>query len=184
MADLLTKRESSYVTSIALERGSSILLYISLAAFLIIGATFGGLLLLNRAQKEARTTLLDEVNKKEENLKTDLLRQIFLLEGRLKNLRTLLSSHVFPSNVVKLIERDTLPQVRFLNFSFDATSGKLDMTGEAASYSILARQINVFERDPQIERIEFGGLSIIGGSNFAGFKLAIVFKPTLLTLHP
>lgn len=180
MADLLGTKES-YGTSLALERGSSILLYLSIGLFFLVGAAFGGLLLLNRAQKESHVTLLGEVNKKEEDLKSDILRQIFLLEGRLKGLRTLLSAHIFPSNVIKLLERDTLPQVRFLNFNFDAASGRLDMTGEAASYSVLARQINVFERDPQIEQVEFGGLSILGGANLAGFKLTIIVKPSSLT---
>lgn len=179
MADLLSQKE---YTPRALEQGGSILFYISLGLFFVIGAGLGGLFLLNKAQKEARETLVEEVDQKQSNLRTDLLDQIFLLEQRLKNLRTLLSEHVFSSNAIALIEQDTLPQARFFNFNFDAVARKLDMTGEAINYAMVARQIGIFERDPQVESVEFGGLSI-GGNNLAGFKISIIFKRNFLHLH-
>lgn len=161
-----------------MERGGSFLFYLSLAAFLFVASTSGGLALLNRAQEEAMTVLTEEVKDKDKGLRTDLVNQIFLVDQRLKNLRQLLSEHTASSNVFGLLEKDTLPQVRFLNFNFDVSARKLDMSGEAASYSVIARQIGVFERDPNIERVEFGGLSL-SGSN-AGFKVALIFKRSLL----
>lgn len=180
MANLLTKQEST--TGTAIEQGGSLVFYLVLVAFLIITAAFGGLFLLNRAQKEAQQTLVEEVKEKEKNLKGGILDQIFTLEQRLKNLRTLLSRHVFPSNVFGFLEKNTLPEVRFLNMVFDAQAQKLDMSGEASSFSAISKQVNVFERDPQVERVEFGGLSS-SGANLAGFKLTIMFKKSFLLLR-
>lgn len=157
--------------------------YLGLVVFLAAAASFAGLTLLNRAQKEAREVLLTEVREKQGTLRTDLVNQIFLLDERLKNLRTLLAGHVFSSNVLRFVESTTLPQVRFINFSFDASSRKLDMTGEAISYAVLARQIGIFERDPNIEKVEFGGLSL-GANNFAGFKITLIFKKSFLNIRP
>lgn len=98
-------------------------------------------------------------------------------------MRTLLARHVFPSNVFKLLEADTHPQVRFANFNFVADSRKLEMTGETTSYALLARQISLLERDPQVEEVQFGGLAF-GPSNLLGFKLTIIFKQSLLQLRP
>ena len=53
------------------------------------------------------------------------------------------------------------------------------MSGEATSYSTIARQIGVFERDQNIERVEFGGLSL-GANNVAGFKVSLIFKRSFL----
>lgn len=182
MADLLAKKQP-IISSVHIERGGSFLFYISLAIFLFVAAGAGGLTLLNRAQKDALQVLTAEVEDKEVGLRSDLVNQIFLIDQRLKNLRTLLSGHTSTANVFSILEKNTLPQVRFVNFSFDTSSRKLDMSGEAASYSTIAKQIGVFERDPNIERVEFGGLSL-GGNNIAGFKVSLIFKRSFLGFRP
>ena len=143
MVDLLGKKEI-YIPSISMERGSSALLYASVALFFLIAASIGGLFLLNRSQREAHAVLLEEVTQKEGELKVDLINQIFLLDQRLKNLRTLVAEHVFPTNVIRFMEINTMTTVRFSSFNFDAVSRKLDMTGEAATYASLSRQVNLF----------------------------------------
>lgn len=182
MADLLSKKEP-YISYTRLERGGSWLFFVVLAVFFMVAASSGGLALLNRAQSAAHSEILEQVREKGGNLQTDLLGQIFLVDQRLSNLRLLLAEHTFVSNVLRLLEQETLPQVRFLNFNFDVDSRKLDMSGEAASYSILAGQIGALERNPNLERVEFGGLSI-GGNNLAGFKLTLIFKKSFLLLRP
>ena len=182
MADLLTRRQP-VISPVQLERGGSLLFYLGLAVFLVVAAGAGGLALLNRAQEDAINSLTEEVLDKDQGLRADLVNQIFLTDQRLRNLRLLLSEHAAPSNVFGLLERDTLSQVRFLNFNFDSTSRKLDMSGEATSYSSIAKQIGIFERDPNIERVEFGGLSL-SGNNVAGFKVALIFKRSFLGFRP
>ncbi len=182
MADLLAKKEP-YISAAVIERSSSLLFFAVLAIFFLVAASSGGLALLNRAQSTAHAEVLEQVQEKGGNLQTDLLNQIFLVDQRLSNLRLLIADHIFTSNALRLLEQETLPQVRFLNFNFEATSRKLDMTGEAASYSLLAKQIGIFERNPNIERVEFGGLAM-GGSNLAGFKITVIFKKSFLLIQP
>lgn len=181
MADLLAKKQP-YISPVQLERGGSFLFYLALALFLIVAAGAGGLALLNRAQGEALRAILEEAEDKDVSLQSNIVNQIFLIDQRLRNLRLLLSEHIISSNVFLLVERDTLPQIRFLSFNFDSSARKLDMAGEATSYSMLSRQIGIFERDPNIERVEFGGLSL-SGNNLAGFKLAIIFKKPFLLVR-
>lgn len=182
MADLLLKKELPE-TKFRLERGGSIFFYVVLVLFFLVLASYGGLSLLNRAQGGAHEELTAQVKFKEEELRPELLNQLFLLDQRLKNMRTLIAGHPFPSNLFRFFEQNTHPQVRFNNFNFNAESKKVELTGEATSYAVLSKQVALFERDPQVEQVEFGGLAF-GPNNLLGFKLTVILKSALLQLRP
>ncbi len=183
MEDLLTKEKDARSVEFSAVSVATVLFVVSLiAAFLTAGA-FGGLTFLARTQGEAHAEITEQVREKEQELRSDLLRQITTLDSRLKNIRTLLIQHPFNSNVLRVIERTVHPQVRFKSFHFAAQSRKLDMDGEAPAYRIVTRQIELFERDSNIERVEFGGLGS-GAENRITFKISLVFKPDILRLAP
>ena len=181
MPEILTK-ESSSLDEIRQTSGS-IVLFASLLIFFLVMASYAGFKVLTVAQTRTREELKNEITQKEVNLRPELLAEIFILEKRLANMRTLLQMHFFDSNVFRLLERDTHPQVRFSNFNFITQSRKLDMSGEAANYTVIAQQIAIFEREPHIERVEFGGLGF-GKENIITFKLSLIFKPSILDLRP
>lgn len=180
MADLFIKKETALA---GLGQNRSLLFYGSLLIFFLVLASYGGLALLNPNQQKTKEGLIEEIKLKQENLRPELLNEIFILDERLKNIRALLSQHTFTSNVFKLIESDAHPLVRFTNFNLIAESRKFDTVGEAANYAVLAKQIGILERDPQVEKVEFGGLSFTP-ANLLSFKLTIIFKPGLMQLRP
>ena len=182
MADFLTSRQPSALSGVLQGRGVSLFFFIAAVALLLVIAGIGGLIVLNSAQESQRDEFISQNKAKEESIRPELLQQVVLLDNRLKGVRTLIEDHIFPSNIFSVIEKNTHPQVRFLNFTFAADSLKLDMSGEAASYRALSSQIGLFEREPQIERTEFGGLSATG-EGLVGFKLTLTLKPTLLHLR-
>lgn len=149
---------------------------------MVLAATIG-LVVLNHSRESQKAQFIAQNKIKEESLRPELLDQIASLETRLENARALLTNHPFASNVLRVLEQDTHPQVRFSNFSFARDGLKADMSGEAASYRVLARQIGIFEQDPQIQKVDFGGLSTTG-EGLVGFKLTLVFRPSLLQLRP
>ncbi len=156
---------------------------IGIGLFAAVLMTTIGLAVLNQSRAGAKAQFIEQNKIKEESLRPELLDQIASLETRLKNARALLANHPFASNVLRVLEQDTHPQVRFSNFSFGKDGLKADLSGEAASYRVLARQIGIFEQDPQIQKVDFGGLSTTGGG-LVGFKLTLVFRPSLLQLRP
>jgi hypothetical protein len=85
--------------------------------------------------------------------------------------------------VLKFLEENTLPNVRFLTFDFKSDTRRLEMSGDAASYATLTEQIILLEKHPQIEKVEFGGLTL-GGNNLVNFRITIVFRPPLLLNPP
>lgn len=148
---------------------------------MVFGAS-GVLVILNRSRETQKVQFIAQNKTKEESLRPELLNQIAILEARLTGARTLLGGHTFASNVFRVLEADTHPQVRFSNFAFARGGLKVDMTGEAANYRVLARQIGLFEQDPQIQKVEFGGLAGTA-AGLVGFKLSLTFRETLLHLR-
>ena len=186
MVDLLSKKDIRYQAVQALgTQGGTAFFFISLAVFFILLASYGGIYFLNQSQKDALAKIQRGNKDKEDEIKSNI-EQIFALDQRLKNIRMLTSGHLFPSNVIKFVEKNTLSQVRFGNFNYDAPTNKLDMTGDARSYAIIARQVHILESDPNVERVEFGGLSLTTtqtGDGLAGFKVTVVFKKSFITLR-
>lgn len=183
MPDFLARKEAMASRIVREHRDGALLFFLALLLFLASAAAYGGLFLLTKAQASTRDDLIGQIQEKERDLRPDIIEQIFLLEERLKNITTLLNKHTFASNAFRLIEAATHPQVRFLNFGFMPGEYKTEMAGETISYAVLAREINILERDPQIENVEFGGLSITG-NNLLGFRVMIRFRPELFHVRP
>lgn len=182
MPDLLVKK-SPLEERIYRRQSVSYGLYAILFLFFLALAAYGGLRALNRSQEQARQEILAQVQAREQELRPELSNQILTLDSQLKNVRSVFLERPSPTNVLKLLESDTYPQVRFLSFSFSAPTRELTLTGETTSYTTLTQQISLLERDPQVERVGFGGLSL-GTSGLVSFRMTITVKPSLLTLRP
>lgn len=181
MADLLLKKEIPLNRFKFLQRSGGTIFVGSLGLFFLIVVIFAGLALFNRSQARTRDELSKDIRVKQDELRPELLNQIFLLESRLENMQNLLDNHPFVSNSLKFLEDQTLPQVRFLNFDLKIDTRKLEMAGEAANYATLSEQIMLFEKHPQVEKVEFGGVTL-GSGNLVNFRLSIIFRPSLLKI--
>ena len=153
-------------------------LYVSLAIFVITAAAYGGLLVVNRAQYETRLQLIDEIKLKQEDLQPRVLDQIFSFDQRLEQIEAVLKGHTIPSNLFVFLERNTHPRVQFTNLNL-GEGDRITMAGQAESYAVLARQIAFFESDPDVRRLEFGGLSR-GENKRVSFSISLAFVPSFL----
>lgn len=176
---MLARKEAVATKIIQRRQETPALLFVALLLFLLAGAGYGGLILLLSAQASTRDEIVAQIGEKEKNLRPELIEQIILLEERLKNINTLINQHTFASNVFRVIEADTHPQVRFTSFNFQPEFYKVDMSGETVNYAVLSRQVNILERDPLIEKVDFGGLAQ-SGNGALGFKASIKIRSNLL----
>jgi len=156
-------------------------LWAGLLLFFLTVAAYGGFTLLNRAQERARLELLAQIDLKREELNPELIGQLTSLDKRLKNLNTLLSSHSFPSRALTWIEQKTFATVFFPSFTFSGDQRRVDLAGETVSISLLNQQLNLLQREPDVEKMDFGGLSI-GKDGAVSFKLTLFFKPSFIQL--
>ncbi|MBI4132445.1 MAG: hypothetical protein HY474_02320 [Candidatus Sungbacteria bacterium] len=164
----------------AVREGGVWLFNFALAAFAASALAWGGLFLYQRSLASARADWEEQVAAQEAELKPDLLAQIADLTASIGVAREILNNHVYASNVLLLLQSFTHPAVSFSTMSFSRDARKIELTGLAASYRSVAEQVNFFESHPQVEKVDFGGLAV-GERGLVNFRLAVIFKPSLLT---
>ncbi len=163
---------------------NGLLFYVGFLIFLLVLAAYGGLIFLNRAQQSAQEEILAQINQKRQELRPELVQQIFSLETRFKSMQSLIQKHTFPSRTFTWLEQRTHPRVAFSAFAFDNTVHKLALTGTADSLVSLNQQIAILQRDPNIEKVDFGGLSFKKEQGNVGFNATVVFKSAFLQVAP
>lgn len=162
------------------DRKGAFALFGSLFFLMISIAGYAGLYLLNRAQDNTQAALIQQIEQKEDDLRPKLLDQIALLQKRIQVVSTVLASHPFAQNTFRILERDTHPRVSFNSYSFKPEDRAVVLKGNTDSYSILAEQIAFLEGDPQIDRVEFGGLTI-NEQGKVSFNVTIHLIPSAIT---
>ena len=158
--------------------GGTLFFYASLLIFLLFLSVYGGLVFLNRAQAQAQAEILAQIDQKRQDLRPELVQELFSLEDRLNVIRALLQKHILPSRVFAWLESQTHPRVYFQSMNFDSAARKLQLPGSADSLQSLNEQIAIFERDRELEKVEFGGLSFGKDTDaLISFQTTVVFKP-------
>lgn len=167
--------------TVRVRHSTGISFYASFLIFLLVLAIYGGLIFLNRAQQTAKQEILAQIDQKRQELRPELVQQIFSLEQRFKSMQALIQQHAFPSRIFTWLEQRTHPRVSFTTFSFDSPSRKLILAGATDSLTSLNQQIGIFQQDPNIEKVEFGGLAFgkNGGSGIT-FNSTFILKASFL----
>ncbi len=94
--------------------------------------------------------------------------------------KKILQSHIAVSRVMDLLEQNTLPDVRFVNFNYEGGETNLvTLSGDAKSYTTLAEQALVLEGVKNVDSLSLSNLSLRSGGRI-GFDLAIVINPVLV----
>ena len=140
-------------------------------------AIFGGLkgydvYYLQRNIKDLEQEIIDVRNQQSE----ETIKKVTEIEKAIENVKNLSKNHVFSSLFFEKIEQLTLPEVQWSSYSVDTQQGTTQLTGQAASYSFLAKQIVAFQ-EAKFE-INVSGISL--RSNGVEFSAAIEFDPAIL----
>ena len=175
MQELSSQHIASQIIS---NRKGAFALFASLFLFIITLAGYGGLYYLNKSQDDTQAQLVQQVQQKEDDLRPQVLDKIYSLRKKLKSITSIIRTHQFIANTFGLLERDTHPRVSFDSYSFSPNDRSIVLKGKADSYSVLARQITFFEGDQQINKVEFGGLSLDQDGRVS-FNLTVYVLPTL-----
>ena len=154
----------------------------AILVFIATGATWLGVYLYSGRLLNINADLRSQIASLQEDLDPNLIRELVNISNGLASARTLIKNHLLTSNVFEFLEKNTHPKVAYGSISYSAGSRKMDLSATAASYLVLARQINVFESSPVVNKVSFGGLSIKEDRS-VGFSLGIEFKPELIRVR-
>jgi hypothetical protein len=148
---------------------------------MVILACFGLWGYQNSLIKE-KETLESRITKLESQRDLELEANFMELKKGIENFKKILKIHIYPSQLFKMLEELTLPQVQFTDFSADLSQAKISLKVEAINYNTLAKQIVVFGGDSRIKKIELSEVSLDAAGR-AGSNLEIELEPSFLRLE-
>jgi len=170
------RRKGETLMFIFSKTGGGILILLILSLLLYAGLLFYQSKLnqdLNSIKNEI--TLLDQ----KRDPKTE--EAIVNLDKKLGVLKDLFENHLYWSKLFTKIEELTVPQVYFSETRFNFLSDKVDIliSGNALTYTVLARQILSFQQEPLVEKVSVSNISLAteGGIKF---DLSVLFSKDIL----
>src|SRR3989344_209296 len=187
MAFPVTGREHSTLISRPSEAAPSSLERLSgswffafgVAVFIVVAVLCAGVFAYRKYLESQRETLTATVKEREQALQSDSLREIIAFSQSMNAAETLLVAHPFPSSVFPFLQENTHQGVQWKSFSFAGGTRRIDMNAVARSYRAVAEQVSVLEGKPDVESVEFGGLSLSGGG-LVNFRVSLIVKPSVL----
>lgn len=99
--------------------------------------------------------------------------EVIKYRSKISDFANLLKNHEFASNVFAFMEKQTMPNIWFKQFSLDEKNNGVQLSGEAESLDTFSRQVDNFERNEYVKSI--GTLnSSLGGSARVAFNINLV----------
>ena len=139
---------------------TSFWLALSLIVLMIVILTSLGLWGYQSSLTKEKETLAKQIEDLTNQRDLDLEANFIDLKQKIENLKNILQTHIYPSQVFNMLEELTLPQVQFVTLSADLSQAKLALSAETIDYQTLAKQVFVFEQDWRIEKIEVLGVKL------------------------
>jgi len=140
-----------------------------------LGMQFGYKPYLNSRIKslDSKINNLNQVINEEERKRLTAIYSQFI------NIQDLLKSHTVPSKLLELLEKNTQSQIYYLSLNFSLTDKSLKLEGISPSYNILAQQLELFQRIPEIEKVNLDDSQLLDNENIR-FSIRLIFRPELI----
>lgn len=100
---------------------------------------------------------------------------------KLDDFSTIMANHKLSSNIFDFIEKNTLPNVWFSNFSMTGSSGEVRVSGEAKDMETVSRQFRVFETSKEYIKMVTVLNTQVGNDDKVSFILNIILEPNIFT---
>lgn len=93
------------------------------------------------------------------------------------NVQKLLESHIKGSNFFEFLQKNIHQQVYYTNTNLSLKEKNIRLEGIAADYNVLAQQMEIFRRAPEVQNVSLTGSQ--AKDNDIAFSLSIILKPEL-----
>lgn len=167
------------------DKGLGIFTSFALMIFLVSVALWGGMFLYKKYLKEqiSQKKLSLEIARSE--LEPSLITDLARLSDKIDAAKSLIKDHKTPSSIFIFLQNNTLTEVRFKDFKFLLSGGgepSIIMSGLTKSYSILALQADVFEKNSSVKKTKFSNFKL-DKNGWIGFNAEIIFTPSVLVYN-
>lgn len=147
---------------------SILVLIIAVVAY--VGLQFGYAGYLNR-----QIAAVDEkINILSQSIPVDQQQSLSAFYSQLANLQRLLASHTVTANLFPLLQKNTNTAVAYQTLELRVAERRLVLEGTAASYQILAQQLEAFQQMAQVDQVTVNESRAAEGH--VAFRISITFK--------
>lgn len=150
--------------------------------FVITIAVSGGMFVYLRIIERNIANADSELSQVRSAFEADKIKDLIDASSRLNSITNLLEKHYVVSELLVLLQKQTLRNMRFDNFSYRNTDGKpvISMDSEAQSYNAVANQRDVFVESGVISDVLFTGFNLSETGQVRS-KMSAVVSPKLVS---
>lgn len=156
-----------------------VLIIAGVLIFILSISALVGLIYYKQYVVKEKDILIQEIKKREGEFDQNLINEWARTAEAIDLAKQVLEKHRYVSNVFAFVQKNTLPDVRYAKFEFDAEGKKITLGAEAKNYTALAQQRQIFIKNPAISSVAIGNLNL-DKSGKVLFSVDLIFNPSLL----
>ena|SRR3989344_840665 len=181
---LISKSRTSYSSSPkpASGAGLGILTVIAFLFAASAGIVYGGMYFYQKGLHEKLDGLTRELSNLEEELEPAIIEEIARVDRGLKVAKSLLNAHVYPSQIFRMLQGNTLARVRFNKFTYALDGRHVALDGKTDGFVNLESQLERLRGLPFITEVKFASVSLDKDGQ-VGFVIDVLFNENLLRLQ-
>jgi len=149
----------------------SIFTVLSTLIFFASIITAGGVFLWQKQIQSEITKVENQIQTQKKEFSEDKIKEFTSLSNRINAADSLFVNHIYTSKIFELLQKNTVPTVRFNKFTVDPSqtdkqSLKITLNGQAKDYASIALQSYVFAKSQNIvSSYEFSNLTLDQAGN-------------------
>lgn len=126
-------------------------------------------------------TVQNQINDATNAIVSDQSRNYLGFYSQILNIETLLKTHTNPSAFLPFLASSTNPMVSYTAVKVTVPQDKIDISGAASSYAVLASQLQAYENSPEVTRTVLEGSQAAAGA--VSFQVTLYVNPELFTYN-
>lgn len=162
--------------------GPGLFLIFSFLLLLLSGLIYGGTILYRNNLKKQIDLLSDSLKRAKAAFEFPLINELFNASEKINSSKIILEKHTTLAPVFNLLENSTLKDIRFNNFKYSLSEDQeptVLMDGTAKSYSSLASQGEIFEKNKNIKNVSFTNLGL-SDKGTINFTVTLILDPIII----
>nr|KKS45776.1 MAG: hypothetical protein UV11_C0040G0004 [Candidatus Giovannonibacteria bacterium GW2011_GWF2_42_19] len=147
-------------------------MFLGIIVLIISILMFGGVFLWKKLTEGQINELNASIKRAEADFDPPFIKEVSRTAKAIDDVTKLLSGHRATSKVFKFLEDNTLVEVSFSNFNFNAANNVVTLSGEALGYSALALQFSKIEQNPMVKAATLSNIAVLDKGTI-GFNLTL-----------
>lgn len=148
--------------------------------FILSVSALVGLIFYKQYLTKQQDSLTQDIKKKEGEFNQTDIQEWARTAEAIDLAKQILANHKYISNAFTFVQKNTLPDVRYSKFLFDAGNKKITLGAEAKSFTAMAQQRQIFISNPAIVSAAAGNFDLDKTGKVL-FSVDLIFNPSLLS---